>query len=85
MLYADAPTRWHKGVARELILVILLVWLGVDQAWPDWGLEPRRLKEPFFRMLKAGPGHWVRALLVHAQDDQAKAFYLNYNSKPLPR
>src|SRR5579862_10047050 len=33
VLYADAPTRFQKGVARHPIPVVLLARLAVDRTW----------------------------------------------------
>lgn len=84
VLYADAPTRLQKGVARNPIPVVLLARLAVDQAWQGMGLGPGLLKDAILRVLSAAEGIGVRALLVHAKDDKAKAFYLHYNFEPLP-
>ena len=84
VLYADAPTRLQKGVARHPVPVVLLARLAVDLAWQGKGLGPGLLKDAILRVLSAAEGIGVRSLLVHAQDDKAKAFYLHYNFEPLP-
>ncbi len=84
VLYADAPLRLQKGVARHPIPVVLLARLAVDQTWQGKGLGPGLLKDAILRVLNAAEGVGIRALLVHAKDDKAKAFYLHYNFEPLP-
>ncbi|OIR14927.1 hypothetical protein GALL_40430 [mine drainage metagenome] len=84
VLYADAPTRLQKGVARHPIPVVLLARLAVDLTWHGKGLGSGLLKDAILRVLSAAEGIGVRALLVHAKDDRAKAFYLHYNFEPLP-
>ena len=84
MLYADAPSRLQKGVARNPITVVLLASLEVEQSWQGQGLGPGLLKDAILRVLSAAEGIGVRALLVHAKDDKAKAFYLHYDFAPLP-
>jgi GNAT superfamily N-acetyltransferase len=84
VLFADAPSRLQKGVARHPIPVVLLARLAVDLAWQDKGLGPGLLKDAILRVLSAAEGIGVRALLVHAKDDKAKVFYLHYDFEPLP-
>jgi len=84
VLYADAPARLQKGVARNPIPVVLLARLAVDQSWQGKGLGPGLLKDAILRVLSAAEGIGVRALLVHAKDDKAKGFYLHYDFEPLP-
>jgi len=84
VLYADAPPRLQKGVARHPIPVVLLARLAVDRSWQGRGVGPGLLKDAILRVLGAAEGIGVRALLVHAKDDKAKEFYLHYDFEPLP-
>jgi GNAT superfamily N-acetyltransferase len=84
VLYADAPTRLQKGVARHPIPVVLLARLAVDRTWQGKGLGPGLLKDAILRVLGAAEGVGIRALLVHAKDEKAKAFYQHFNFEPLP-
>lgn len=84
VLYADAPPRLQKGAARHPVPVVLLARLAVDHAWQGKGLGPGLLKDAILRVLNAAEGIGVRALLVHAKDEKAKAFYRHYDFEPLP-
>jgi hypothetical protein len=42
------------------------------------------LKDAILRVLGAAEGVGIRALLVHAKDEGAKAFYQHFNFEPLP-
>ena len=84
VLYADAPHRLQKGEARHPIPVVLLARLAVDRAWQAKGLGPGLLKDAILRVLSAAEGVGIRALLVHAKDEKAKAFYQHFNFEPLP-
>jgi GNAT superfamily N-acetyltransferase len=56
----------------------------VDRAWQSQGLGAGLLKDAILRVLTAAEGVGVRALLVHAKDDAAKAFYERYDFVSLP-
>ena len=84
ILYADAPTRLQKGAPRHPVPVVLLARLAVDRAWQGKGLGAGLLKDTIIRGLTAAAGVGVRALLVHAKDEAAKAVYKRYDFSPLP-
>ncbi len=63
---------------------MLLARLAVDRAWQGKGLGAGLLKDAIIRVLTAAEGVGVRALLVHAKDEAAKAFYERYDFAPLP-
>lgn len=84
ILYADAPSRLQKGVARHPIPVVLLARLAVERASQGKGLGPGLLKDAILRVLGAAEGVGIRALLVHAKDEKARAFYEHFNFEPLP-
>ena len=60
------------------IPVILLGRLAVDQAYQSQGLGRALLKDAVQRVLMAGEAVGIRALLVHAIDDEAAAFYRHF-------
>jgi len=84
VIYADAPPRLQKGMARHPIPVVLLARLAVASTWQGKGLGPGLLKDAILRVLSAAEGIGVRALLVHAKDEKAQAFYHHYDFEPLP-
>ena len=84
VLFADAPARMQKGVARHPIPVVLLARLAVDQTWQGKGLGSALLKDAILRVLGAAEGIGIRAILVHAKDEAARAFYLRYDFSPMP-
>ena len=53
-------------------------------AWQGQGIGAGLLKDAIIRVLTAAEGVGVRALLVHAKDEAAKAFYERYDFAPLP-
>ncbi|MEO6004874.1 MAG: GNAT family N-acetyltransferase [Opitutus sp.] len=84
VLYADALPRLQKGVARHPIPVVLLARLAIAQGWQGKGLGPGLLKDAILRVLSAAEGVGIRAILVHAKDEKAKAFYQRFDFAPVP-
>lgn len=83
--HATAPARVAKGLARHPIGVILLARLAVHTDWQHGkGVGPALLKDALLRALKAAEIISARAILVHAKDEEAKAFYQHFNFDPSP-
>ena len=81
---ADAPVRVGQGLANHLVPVILLARLAVDQGEQRRGLGASLLRDVLRRVARAADEIGVRALLVHAQDDEARAFYEHFDFEPSP-
>lgn len=71
----EAPPRLHKGVGRHPIPVVLLTRLGVDRGVQGLGVGAAILKDAFARVSQAADVIGVRALLIHAESESARAFY----------
>lgn len=82
--YEDAPQRLAKGLARHPIPLVLLTRLAVDRRWQHQGVGKALLKDAILRTLQAADIAGVRALAVHAKDDEAKRFYENFDFVPSP-
>jgi GNAT superfamily N-acetyltransferase len=81
----DAATeRVKKGQARHPVPVILLARLAVDVPVQRQGAGAALLKDALMRTASAASTVGARALLVHAQDGDAKAFYENFGFEPSP-
>jgi GNAT superfamily N-acetyltransferase len=80
----EAPERIRKGMPRHPLPVMLLARLAVDRSEQGKGLGKGLLKDAFLRTAKAAEIAGLRALLVHAKDDEAKAFYLKYDFEVSP-
>ena len=80
----DAPERIRKGMPRHPIPVMLLARLAVDRSEQGRGLGKGLLKDAFLRAAQAAEIAGLRALLVHAKDDQAKAFYQKFDFEISP-
>lgn len=72
---AEAPTRVVQGTGRYDIPVIVLTRLGVDLADQGEGLGRALVVDAFRRVERASQEIGVRALLIHAEDRRARAFY----------
>jgi GNAT superfamily N-acetyltransferase len=82
--YADAPGRLVKGLPRHPVPVLLLARLAVDQTWKGKGLGAALVADAMRRTLRVADIAGVRALLVHAKDQQAQSFYTHLGFEPFP-
>jgi len=80
----ETPGRVKKGLARHPIPVILLARLAVDLTARGQGLGAALLKDALQRSVSAADEIGARAVLVHAKDDEAKAFYRHFDFEPSP-
>ena len=76
------------GITAEMppypIPVILLARLAVDRMEQGRGLGGALLKDAFYRTVSAAEIVGARAVLVHAIDTHAKAFYEHFNFEEFP-
>ena len=82
--HADAPGRVSKGLARHPIPVMLLARLAIDRSEQGKGLGKALLKDALLRTAQAADIAGIRALLVHAKDDKARAWYEQFDFEPSP-
>lgn len=71
----ESPARIAKGLARHPIGVILLARLAIDKQEQGTGLGKALLKDALIRIEAAADTVGVRAVLVHAIDQNARQFY----------
>jgi GNAT superfamily N-acetyltransferase len=84
-LERDAATpRVIKGMPRYPIPVVLLARLAVDHSVAGRGLGAWLLRDAMMRTLAASETIGVRAMLVHAIDQDARAFYHHHGLEPAP-
>lgn len=72
-----APARMRKGTGRYPQPVALLARLAVDQAHEGRGLGAALMQDVFARLLELSGDIGCRALLVHAESEEACQFYLH--------
>ena len=80
---AQAPGRVRRNMP-DPIPVMVLGRLAVDRRWQGQGLGRGLLRDAVLRSLKAAEIAGIRAILVHAIDDNAAAFYRRNGFMPSP-
>lgn len=80
---ADTPGRVRRNMP-DPVPVILLSRLAVDAKEQGKGLGSALLRDAITRAVAAAEIIGVRALLVHALHDQARAFYAHFDFEPSP-
>jgi len=83
VIRAEAPKPIQRNMPEQLP-VILIGRLAVDTAHQGRGIGAGLLKDALLRSLAIADAIGVRAILVHALDDKAAAFYARYGFKPSP-
>jgi predicted N-acetyltransferase YhbS len=74
----EAAERVAKGQSAHPIAVILLARLAVDHTEQGVGLGKALLKDALLRCVQGADVIGARAVLVHAVDDDAEAFYKHF-------
>lgn len=80
----EVPARVAKGLARHPVPIILLARLAVDNAEKGRGLGRALLKDALLRAAQAADLIGCRAVLVHAKDREAQAFYRRFGFESSP-
>lgn len=70
-----APPRIRKGTGRYAIPVAILTRLGVDRSVQGYGLGAALVRDALLRVEQAADTIGVRALLIHCESADARAFY----------
>jgi GNAT superfamily N-acetyltransferase len=80
---SDVPGKMRHGLP-DLIPVMVLGRLATDKTYQGRGIGSFLLKDALLRTLQVSAQVGIRALLVHAIDDRAAAFYAGVGFKALP-
>ena len=81
---AAAAPRVIKGIPQHPVPVMILARLAVDLQHQGAGLGKSLLKDALLRTAQAADIAGIRALLVHAKDETARQWYLNWEFEPSP-
>ena len=84
VIHASAPGRVIKGLARHPVPVMLLARLAVDLNYQLKGVGKGLLKNAMLRTAQAADIAGIRALLVHAKDENAGHWYQSFNFEQSP-
>jgi GNAT superfamily N-acetyltransferase len=76
--HAEAPPRLAKGLAQHPVPIMILAHLAVHNDWQGTGVGSGLLKDAILRTMQAADIAGIRALIVHAKDDAARAFYAHF-------
>ena len=82
--HASTPIRISKGLAKHAVPVLLLARLAVDRTCQGRGLGKALVKDALLRTATAADIVGIRALLVHAKDEEARAWYEALEFEPSP-
>jgi GNAT superfamily N-acetyltransferase len=78
-----APGRIRRQ-QPDMVPVMLLARLAVDRSHQGLGLGAHLLRDAILRTLRASEDVGIRALLVHALNEEARRFYLRYDFEQSP-
>ena len=80
----EVPPRVAQGLGQDPLPITLLARLAVDNSERGKGLGRGLLKDAILRALQASEIVGSRAIVTHAKDEAAKAFYLKFSFVPSP-
>jgi predicted N-acetyltransferase YhbS len=80
----EVPPRVAKGLGQYPVPIILLARLAVDRTEQGQGLGAALLKDALLRAVQAADLVGCRAVLVHAKDQTAQAFYRRFGFESSP-
>lgn len=80
----EASERIKKGMGKYPIPVVILARLAVLHTYQGKGIGKAMLKDAISKTLQIAEQGGVRALLVHAIDENAEDFYKRFGFEPSP-
>ena len=80
----DSPVRAVKGMARHPVPVMILARLAVDRFAQRSGIGQALLKDALLRTAQAADIAGIRALVVHAKNEDARRWYERFDFEPSP-
>lgn len=82
--FEQAADRLKKGLARYPIPVMVLARLAIASNWQGQGIGAGMLRDAVLRTLAAAEIAGIRAMVVHAKNERARAFYEYHGFAPSP-
>jgi GNAT superfamily N-acetyltransferase len=84
VILEHAPDRLKKGLAKYPIPIMLLARLAIDRRWQGRGVGKALLRDAMQRTLQAADIAGLRALSVHAKEEEVRRFYEPFDFAPSP-
>lgn len=81
---SQSAPRVVKGIPRHPVPVMILARLAIDQRHQRQGLGKALLKNALLRTVQAADIAGIRALLVHAKDEEARSWYRHWEFEESP-
>ncbi|MEX2108684.1 MAG: GNAT family N-acetyltransferase [Solirubrobacterales bacterium] len=82
--HSEATERAQKGMPKHPIPAMLLARLAVDKTVQGKGIGAFLLKDAMNRALSVAEQAGIRLMLVHAINDEARAFYEHFGFEASP-
>lgn len=82
--HEEAPERITKGLAKHPIPIMILARLAVDKMEQGKGIGRGLLKDALRRTAQAADIVGIRALVVHAKNDEVRQWYEKFDFEPSP-
>ena len=82
--YKASPSKFNKGLARHPVPVMLLARLAVDLNFQGKRIGQGLLLDALRRTVQAADLAGIRAVLVHAKDENAAKFYEHFGFEAFP-
>lgn len=80
----QSPKRTLKGLARHPVPVMILARLAVDDSEQRTGIGRALLKDALLRTAQAADIAGIRALVVHAKNEEARRWYEQFDFEASP-
>ena len=82
--HAAAPDALRKGLSKHPVPVMVLARLAVDTEFKGQKIGQGMVRDAMLRTINAADIGGIRAMLVHAKDENAGAFYSHLGFEPFP-
>jgi GNAT superfamily N-acetyltransferase len=80
----EAPENIRREMPRHAVPVMILARLAVDKNYQGLGVGQSLLQDAVVRTVEASRIAGLKAILVHAKDGDAAAYYSRYSFTPVP-
>lgn len=82
--HEETPERIKKGLSKHPVPLMILARLAVIRDEQGKGIGKGLLKDALLRTTQAADIAGIRALVIHAKDDEAKSWYGQFDCDPSP-